>query len=198
MKERKEDEMTGTSVRQQVAQHPFLRGLKPKQLAFLSDCTAAAHFDAGDTVFLQGEKAERFYLIVSGKVVLESGAEYGEPVVIETIVGGDVLGWSWMMPPYRWHFTARALEPTETILLAGSVLRPRCERDHSLGFELHKRMSEVMMNRLQAARKKMLSVHARHEKLEPAIGLSPFMEQEFDIYADENGAHPPGHRAGAD
>jgi CRP-like cAMP-binding protein len=110
--------------------------------------------------------------------VLESGAGYGEPVVIETIGAGDLLGWSWMMPPYMWHFTARAIEPTDAIHFAGTILREYCEKDHSLGYELFKRMSAVM-RRLQAARKKMLAVHAHGEKLAP-VGLSPFMQQEFD------------------
>jgi len=114
--------------------------------------------------------------------VLESGAGYGEPVVIETIGAGDLLGWSWMMPPYVWHFTARAVEPTEAIHFAGTILRQYCEKNHSLGFELHKRISAVMMKRLHAARKKMLSIHAHGEKLEPVVGLSPFMEQELDTY----------------
>jgi len=73
-----------------------------------------------------------------------------------------------MMPPNVWHFTARAIEPAEAIYFAGTILREYCERDHSLGFELHKRMSEVMMKRLQAARRKMLAVHAQKEKLQPA------------------------------
>ena len=86
------------------------------------------------------------------------------------------------MPPYEWHFTARAIEPTEAIF-AGTILREYCEMDHSLGFELHKRMSAVMMKRLQAARKKMLAVHAHDEKLLP-VGSSPFLQQELDTYPD--------------
>ena len=103
----------------------------------------------------------------SGKVALESSAEYGEPVIIETIGAGDLLGWSWMMPPYQWHFTARALEPTNAIFFAAAILRQYCEKDHLLGFELHKRISAVMMKRLQAARKKMIAIHAQKEKLSP-------------------------------
>jgi CRP/FNR family transcriptional regulator, cyclic AMP receptor protein len=130
-------------------------------------------------IFREGEKAKLFYLIENGRVVLESSKDYGEPVVIQTIGAGDLLGWSWMMPPYVWHFTARAIEHTEAIYFAGTILREYCERDHSLGFELHKRMSAVMMKRLQAARIKMLALHAHGEKL-PPVGLSPFMEQELD------------------
>jgi CRP-like cAMP-binding protein len=163
-----------------LALHPLMRNLNHTQLALLADCALTAHFKAGEVIFREGEPADRFYLIQNGKVVLESGEGYGEPVIIETIGAGDLLGWSWMMPPYMWHFTARAVAATEAVYFHGPILHQYCERDHSLGFELHKRMSEVMMKRLQAARKKMLSLHAHGEKLEPAIGLPPYVEQELD------------------
>jgi CRP-like cAMP-binding protein len=182
MNEKEEAEMTSTieSMAKRVTRHPFLRHLNHEQLTLLTDCALQAHFKAGETILHEGEDAKHFYLIESGKVVLESGAGYGEPVVIDTIGAGDLLGWSWMMPPYKWHFTARAVEPTEAIYFASAILREYCERDHSLGFELHKRMSAVMMKRLQATRKKMLAIHAHGEKLAPVVGLSPFMEQELD------------------
>lgn len=165
---------------ERVARHPFLAGLNHVQQVLLADCAFAGHFDAGEVIIREGERARHFFLIEKGKVVLESGDEFGETVVVETIGPGDLLGWSWMFPPYIWHFTARAVEPTEVIFFNGTVLRQYCERDHSLGYELHKRMSAVMARRLQAARTKMLSVHAHGETLEPAVGLSPFMEQELD------------------
>lgn len=163
-----------------MKRHPFLRGLNHTQMTLLADCALPSQFKAGEIIFREGDPADRFLLVEKGKVVLESGAGYGEPVIIEAIGPGDLLGWSWMMPPYRWHFSARAVEPTEAIYFAGTILREYCQRDHSLGFELHKRMSAVMMKRLQAARKKMLSIHAHGEKLEPVVSLSPLMQQEFD------------------
>jgi CRP/FNR family transcriptional regulator, cyclic AMP receptor protein len=124
-------------------------------------------FQKGQVVLQEGEFANRFYLIESGKVVLESGVEFGEPVVIEEIGPGDLLGWSWMFPPHVWHFTARAIEPTEAIFFYGTILREYCERNHSLGYDLFKRMSPIMLRRLQAAREKMLSLHARQASLKP-------------------------------
>ena len=187
MKEKGEPEMKAEAIAEQVVHHPFLRGLNRSQLTLLTDCALPATFKAGEVIFREGGKADRFYLIEKGKVVLESGAEIDAPVVIETIGPGDLLGWSWMIPPFRWHFTARAIEATEAIFFASPILREYCERDHSLGFELHKRMSEVMMRRLQAARKKMVALHAGGEKLEPVPNLSPFMEQELDTWENEDG-----------
>ena len=139
-----------------VALHPFLVGLNREQLAVLTDCAMATHFKEGQTILQQGEFANRFYLVERGTVSLESRAASGERVAIESIGAGDLLGWSWMFPPYVWHFTARASEPTDAIFFYGSILRECCERDHSLGYELFKRMSLVMMRRLQLARLKML------------------------------------------
>jgi CRP-like cAMP-binding protein len=180
LEEKKEKaKMTTDPMAKRVSEHPFLRGLTHDQLTHLADCALPAQFKAGQIIFRKGEKAKLFYLIEKGKVVLESKAEFGEPVVIDTIGAGDLLGWSWMMPPYKWRFTARAVEPTEAVYFAGTILRDYCERDHSLGFELHKRLSAVMMKRLQGARRKMLAMHVHGEKLEPVALQSPFMDQEL-------------------
>jgi CRP/FNR family transcriptional regulator, cyclic AMP receptor protein len=143
-----------------IALHPFLAGMNRAQLGLLTDCAMAAHFKKGEIILREGEFANRFYLIESGKVVLESNVGFGEPLVVETISAGDLLGWSWMFPPYVWQFSARAVEPTTAIFFYGTILREYCEKDHSFGYELLKRISAVMVKRLQAARKQMLSLHA--------------------------------------
>jgi len=157
------------SISVRVALHPFLAGMNPTQLALLSDCAIAVRFKRGQTVLREGEMANRFYLIESGKVVLESGEKPGDSLIIETIGAGNLLGWSWMFPPYIWNFTARATEPTDAIFFYGTILREYCERDPSLGYELFKRMAPVMLQRLQAARHRMLSIQAGRDKLPPAI-----------------------------
>jgi len=151
-----------------VALHPFLAGMNPRQLALLTDCAIPVHFRKGQTILREGDLANRFYLIETGKVTLESGEGFGEPVIIEEIGAGDLVGWSWMFPPYVWHFTARAAEPTEAIFFYGTILREYCERDPALGYELFKRITPVMLKRLQAARRRLLSVHAHGTMLEPA------------------------------
>jgi CRP/FNR family transcriptional regulator, cyclic AMP receptor protein len=163
-----------------VSLHPFLAGMNHAQLALLTDCAMAVHFRPGQEIFREGEIANRFYLIESGKVILESSGRLGDPVVIDTVRAGDLLGWSWMFPPYVWHFTARAVEPTEAIFFYGTILREYCERDHSLGYELFKRMSAIMIKRLQGARAKMLAIDSHETALHPVVVQSPFMDQELD------------------
>jgi CRP/FNR family transcriptional regulator, cyclic AMP receptor protein len=141
-----------------VALHPFLAGMSRTHLALLTDCAIAAHFKKGQTILRKGEFAKGFYLIESGEVVLESGEESGQPVVVDTIGPGNALGWSWMFPPYVWRFTARAVEHIDAIFFYGTTLREYCEKDHSLGYELLKRTTRVMLRRLQATRGRMLSI----------------------------------------
>ena len=142
-----------------VAFHPFLAGMNRTQLAVLMNCATAADFKARQTILREGEFADRYYLIETGKVALESIDNFGEPTAIETIGAGDLLGWSWMFPPYVWQFSARAIEPTTAIFFYGTILREFCEKDHSLGYELLKRISALMVKRLEAPRKQMLSVN---------------------------------------
>lgn len=141
-----------------VAFHPFLAGMSSTHLALLTDCAIAAHFEKGQTILREGEFAKGLYLIERGEVVLESGKGLGEPVVVDTIGPGDLLGWSWMFPPYVWRFTALAVEPIDAIFFYGTILREYCEKDHSLGYELLKRTTRVMLRRLQATRDRMLSI----------------------------------------
>jgi len=79
------------------------------------------------------------------------------------------LGWSWMCSPYTWQFTARATAPTTAIFFYGTIVREYCERDHSLGYELLKRMTAIMVRRMQAARQKMMDLHAGDISLEPVV-----------------------------
>jgi CRP/FNR family transcriptional regulator, cyclic AMP receptor protein len=170
-----EDEAMAT----RVTLHPFLAGMSRKHLALLTDCAMPVQFKKGRMIFREGEIANRFYLIETGKVILESSGGLGDPVVIDTIGAGDLLGWSWMFPPHTWHFTARAVAQTSAIFFYGTILRQYCEKDHSLGYELLKRMTGVMNRRMQAARNKMLAMHHRSDTLLP-VGLSPPLEQELD------------------
>jgi len=141
-----------------LAEHPFLKGLKPEHLRLLADNAMRIQYQLGELIFREGDPANRFYLIERGQVVLESSRRDESAAVIETIGPGDVLGWSWLFPPYYWHFNARAMEPTTAIFFYGTRLREQCEQDHNLGYEMMKRMTQVIIHRLQTTRKRLLAV----------------------------------------
>src|SRR5256885_5617708 len=104
---------------------------RPPRSTLFPYTTLFRSFKKGQTILLEGELAICFYLIESGKVVLESSEKSGDPLIIETTGAGDLLGWSWMFPPYVWNFTARAAEPTDAVFFYGTILREYCERDPS-------------------------------------------------------------------
>lgn len=139
-----------------AAMHPFLKGLSDRYLKMMANDALPVEFKAGEQIFEEGSPANRFYLLLNGKVVLESPVENGgEPKLIETIGAGSVLGWSWLFPPYSWHFDARAVTPVKAIFFYGTRLRERCEAEHELGYELMKRTAEVLIERLQATRHRL-------------------------------------------
>src|SRR5207247_3163972 len=119
-----------------VALHPFLAGMNHTQLTLLTDCAVARHFNMGQTILREGEFANGFYLIETGRVALESEAGFGESILMQKLGAGDLLGWSWMFPPYVWQFTAEAVDPTATLSFYASTLRGSCAKDISLRYDL--------------------------------------------------------------
>ena len=135
--------------------HPFLNGLPKKHLFTLAEYANVTEFAAGEKIFRQGDLANRFYLILDGAIALEAASLTGGSQVIDRIGAGEVLGWSWMFPPFRWHFTARALVATQAIFVYGTWLLECCDTDPALGYELTKRMAGVAIGRLQSARSQL-------------------------------------------
>lgn len=153
-----ERDETSVNVEKILADHPFLKGLTPHHCRLLADCAMVTRFQPGEVIFREGDPANRFYLILSGKIAIESYVREKGNQLIQTIGAGDVLGWSWLFPPYYWHFDARALEVTAAVFFYGTPLRTECEADHDLGYELMRRMAEVMLQRLQATRRQLLDL----------------------------------------
>lgn len=145
-----------------LADHPFARGLSDRHLELLLGCASNVRFEAGQLLFREGEEANQFYLIRKGKVAVELFAAERGLINILTLGEGEVLGWSWLVPPYRWRFDAHAIESTRTIALDGKCLREKSERDHDLGYELLRRIAHIMEERLQATRLQLLNVYEIH------------------------------------
>ena len=143
-----------------LAAHPFLKGLESQHLKIIVGCASNVRFDAGQFILREGEEANNFYIIRHGKVSLEIFTPDRGPITIQTIEEGDVLGWSWLIPPYHWHYDALALELTRAIALDGKCLRMKCEQDHDLGYELLKRFAHIITQRLEATRLQLMDVYS--------------------------------------
>ncbi len=148
------------NLRRIVAEHPFCQGLESYYVDLLAGCASNVRLHAGQHLFREGGEANQFYLIREGKVALEVFAPSREPIITETVDGGDVLGWSWLVPPYRWHSDARVVEPVCALAVDGKCLRAKCERNHDLGYELLKRVVDIVGQRLESTRLRMLDLYA--------------------------------------
>lgn len=143
-------------LRDAIASHAFTSGFSAALIDALARFAMAKNFVRDETIFEQGDIANRFYLINSGYVCISSESRAGREVEIETIGAGDVLGWSWLFEPQKWQFDARALGNTETLFFYGTPLLAHLEENPDLGFELMSAMTGVVVRRLQKTREKLL------------------------------------------
>jgi len=155
---------TMPSLASVIAAHRFAADLKPEHLKRLADVAMSKHFDPDEIIFREGEPANRFYLICQGKIALESRGDDESAPLVQFLGEGDVLGWSWLFPPYYWHFGARATEPTNAIFFYGTRLRAQCEEDPVFGYELMKRMAAIVIKRLQITRVQLLQLQQEPQR----------------------------------
>jgi CRP/FNR family cyclic AMP-dependent transcriptional regulator len=139
--------------------HPFFKGLDQAHINLITGCASNVRFNEGKFIFREGEEAHQFYLIREGRVAVELFTPNRGHITIETLDEGDIVGWSWLIPPYNWHFDAKAIEATRAIALDGKCLRKKCEEDHDLGFEILKRFAHIMEQRLASTRIQLLDLY---------------------------------------
>lgn len=142
---------------QLLAAHPFLAGMSEQHLSDLSAWGTRSVFHAGARVFSEGGRANRFWLIRDGRVHLDTQLPDRGNAVVDTLGPGAVLGWSWLFPPYRWHFGAVTLQETLTVEMDAAGVRRLCDQDPALGYELTRRFMAVVVDRLQATRVRLLN-----------------------------------------
>jgi CRP/FNR family cyclic AMP-dependent transcriptional regulator len=144
-----------------LAEHPFFAGMAPDHVAILTGCAANVTFAPGEMLFREGDPADRFYVVRFGRVSLETHAPTRGPLTVETVDAGEVLGWSWLFPPYRWHFDARAQTVVRALALDGVCLREKCERDPAMGYEVMRRFAQVAISRLEATQLQLTDLYGR-------------------------------------
>jgi CRP/FNR family transcriptional regulator, cyclic AMP receptor protein len=143
-----------------IAEHPFFVGLDHGFLSLMVGCASNVHFDKGAYIFKEGDPADTFYLIRAGKVAVEIFAPQHKPIIVSTLGVGEILGWSWLLPPFHWKFHAHAMDDVRAIALDGKCLRNKCEENHDLGYEVLKRFAQIIEQRLEATRLQLLDVYA--------------------------------------
>lgn len=144
-----------------LARQPFFRAMAPAQIQTLAGCAREVDFEKGESVLRQGDYAHRVYIILEGKVAIQIHGPQQAGLLVQTVHDNEMLGWSWLIPPYKWHFDAVAMEPTRAIAIDAACLRGKMETDPGLGYELLKRVVDVMAQRLHATRFQLLDVYGK-------------------------------------
>jgi CRP-like cAMP-binding protein len=144
-----------------LAEHPFFQDMDAEYIRIIADCASNVVFAEEEQIFKEGDDANYFYVIRQGRAALEVFVPRRGPVNILSVERGDVLGWSWMFPPYKWHFDARAMELTRAAAFDARCLREKFERDPQLGYELMKRFAQVMLDRLNISRQQLLDMYGK-------------------------------------
>jgi CRP-like cAMP-binding protein len=148
-----------TTLEPILAEHPFLKGMKKEHLTLITGCASNVKWDAGTYLFKEGQDADQFYIVRQGTIAIEAFSPAHGPLVLQTVGEGDIMGWAWLVPPYRWHFDGHATDLVRAIAFDGKCLRTKCEKDHELGYELLKRFSEIGAQRLDMTRMQLLDLY---------------------------------------
>ena len=146
------------TIERLLREHEFLKHLSPAQSALLVSCAKNVRIDSGGFLMREGEPADSFFLLRKGRVALEIAVPGKGPVQMESLGAGDMLGLSWLFPPYRVDLDARAVEPVVALAFDGACLRGKIESDHDLGYELLRRVLEETVKRLQRVRMQRLDL----------------------------------------
>jgi CRP-like cAMP-binding protein len=142
-----------------LSEHPFLQGMSADHIKLLVGCASNVVFKSGEFIIREGQPANSFYFIREGQVSIETHVPNEGTITIRTRQAGEVFGWSWLVPPYKWHFDARASTRVRAIAMDGKCLRDKCEEDHDIGYEIMKRFSLIIAERLEATRLQMMDIY---------------------------------------
>jgi CRP-like cAMP-binding protein len=146
-------------VTQMLSEHPFMADISHECLELVARGASEAKYDEDEFLFREHQDANNFYLIVEGSVALKIHVPHAGPLPIQTISAGQVLGWSWLIPPYKWHFDARAFSPITAIVLDAGYLRRLFDEHSEIGYRFLRRLTHVLAERLQATRLQLLDVY---------------------------------------
>jgi CRP/FNR family cyclic AMP-dependent transcriptional regulator len=142
-----------------ITDSPVFADLDPEYLELIAGCAKNVGFDAGDRLFKEGDEANTFFLVRHGLIALEQYVPNRGMLTVETVGPGEIAGWSWLVPPYRWQLSARAVEPVRAIELDGACLRDKCDEDPELGYLLLSRISSALVTVITAARIQLADVY---------------------------------------
>ncbi len=147
------------SIPDLLAEHPLFDGLSNNWLELVAGCGQNVHFKENAPIISENGPADLFYVIRRGRVAIELATPRRGPLTIETLGPGEVLGVSWLLPPYRWGYDARSVQPTSAVAIDAACLRGKCDDEPALGYEMFKRFAGLVRDRLQATRLQLVDLY---------------------------------------
>ncbi len=148
--------MTQDEIANYLRSHTTFSNLDPAHIEILVQHSQERSFVVGDMLFRQMDLAEHFYILLDGSIKVQVPAIMGPALVVQTLEASDILGWSWLIPPYKWTFEARAELDSRVLVFDGRALLQHCETDNNFGYTLMKIFAGLMSERLHSARLKMM------------------------------------------
>ncbi len=148
--------MNQSEIARLLSQQDFFADLSEEHINWLAGQAEETRFDADQLVARQGERADRFFLLLEGSLGVEIPAIAGPKLEVTQLGPDQIFGWSWLIRPFKWHFNARALEPTRALDFDGKAILEHCEEDPEFGYALLKMFSYLMATRLESAQRKMM------------------------------------------
>ena len=153
-----------TTLEPILRKQPFFADLPDADLKLISGCAKNVRFETGEVMAKEGQAADEFFLIREGRVAVAIPSPRGGRLNIDTIDPGEVAGWSWLFPPYVWQFDLTAVTPVRALSMDGRCLRDKCDADPRLGYDLMKRFSHIMVERLAAARLQAIDLYGAESR----------------------------------
>ncbi len=154
-------EPRASALAEALRNHPFFAGFDTAFVRAISAKASDQRFDVDEYLAREGTEAGLLYAVIEGKIALEIGSADRPHLTVQTVGPGEVLGWSWLVPPHRWRFDARAVKPSHAIALNGDVLRRTLRTHPKWGYEFMVRFMPVLAERLENTRVQLLDIHAR-------------------------------------
>ena len=145
-----------------IVESPVFAGLAQDELELIAGCGTNVVIPAEERLFREGDAADTFFLVRHGVVSLNTYVPGRGDITVETVGPGEIVGWSWLVAPYRWHFTGRAVDTVRAVQLDGTCLRRKCEEDPLLGYDVLMRFAHVLVDRLQATRVQLMDMYGDH------------------------------------
>ncbi len=147
-----------TEIHNALCEHKFFKDLDDADIAAIANYGRLRDVDAGVSLAIEGDTADCFFALLDGRVAIDTNVPGRPPITLQTVAGGDVIGWSWV-GSHEWVFDVRTLAACRLVELDADKVMHLMEEKPKLGMEIMRRLNHVMTQRLRATRLQLLDIY---------------------------------------